>query len=237
MTKPRPQRNWRNTLENKYSQHKHTTMGYTIEGTFNQVVKRSGKFGGALVVFEGHPELLVGGFNFNLADLPAAGDVLPCGTPVYCDEAARTIVPVITGKVTAVDGTKVTIDDHGFGNIAFKVGATVAELGDNLATAAENYATIASIDGNEITLSAAVTGLAVGDILVEVDATTKKVKAVPNALLPYDVVPAPDAISVDGDGMIGNSRPVLTRRMPPINDAIKAAVQANGHKIVFSDRK
>lgn len=209
-----------------------------IEGTFNQIVKASKNYGGALVVFEGHPQLLVGGFNFNLEDLPAAGDVLPCGTPVYCDEAntGRTITPVMTAKVLAISGTTVTLEDHGFGNVPFKVGATVAELPANLATAAENYATIASKEGNVLTLSGAITGLAVGDILVEVDATSKKVKAVPNALLPYDVVRDANAISVDGDGMIGNDRPVLERRMPAINDAIKTAVQANGHNIVFSNR-
>ncbi len=206
-------------------------------GTFNQTVKASTNFGGALVVFEGHPELLIGGFNFNLDNLPAAGEVLPCGTPVYCDESARTITPVITAKVLAISGTTVTIEDHGFGSVPFKVGATVAELPADLSSAAENYATIASKEGNVLTLSAAVTGLAVGDVLAEVDATSKKVKAVPNALLPYDVVRDPYAISVDGDGMIGNDRPVLERRMPAINDAIKAAIQANGHKITFSNRK
>lgn len=209
-----------------------------IEGTFNQTVKASKSFGGSLVAFEGHPQLLVGGFNFVLDDLPSPGDVLPCGTPVYCNEAsnARSITPVITAKVLAVSTTKVTVEDHGFGSVPFKVGATVAKLGANLGTAAENYATIASKDGNVLTLSAAVTGLSANDILVEVDATTKKVKAVPNALLPYDVVRDANAISVDGDGMIGNDRPVLERRMPAINDAIKTAVQANGHNITFSNR-
>ena len=48
-----------------------------IKGTFNQIVKASAKFGGALVVFEGKPELLVGGFNFNKDDLPAPGDLVP----------------------------------------------------------------------------------------------------------------------------------------------------------------
>jgi hypothetical protein len=31
-----------------------------IKGTFNQIVKANGKFGGALVVFEGKTELLIG---------------------------------------------------------------------------------------------------------------------------------------------------------------------------------
>ena len=208
-----------------------------VKGTFNQIVKASAKFGGALVVFEGKPELLVGGFNFNLEDLPAAGDVLPCGTPVNCDESTRVITPIITGKVESVNSTEVTLKDLGFGQTAFKVGSTVAVLGSDLTVAAENYATIASKDGNVITLSAAITGLAAGAILVEVDATSKKVKAIPNALTPYDIVRDANAISVDGDGAYKNDRPVLERRMPAINDAIKAALVAAGCNFKWSDRK
>lgn len=208
-----------------------------IQGTFNQIVKASGKFGGALVVFEGKPELLVGGFNFDLNDLPAPGVVLPCGTPVNCDEATRKITPVITAKVLTVSTTKITVADNGFGQAPFAIGATVAELPANLATAAENYATVVSVEGNEITLSAAITGLAANDVLVVVDATSKKVKAVPNALTPYDVVRDANAISVDGDGMWKNDRPILERRMPAVNDAIKTALANAGCQFKWSNRK
>lgn len=208
-----------------------------IKGTFNQIVKASGKFGGALVVFEGKPELLIGGFNFNLNDLPAPGDVLPCGTPVNCDESTRVITPIITGLVESIDGTAVTLKDLGFGQTAFKVGSTVAVLGSDLSVAATNYATIASKEGNVITLSEAITGLAANSILVEVDATSKKVKAIPNALTPYDIVRDPNAIAVDGDGAYKNDRPVLERRMPAINDAIKAALVAAGCQFKWSNRK
>lgn len=208
-----------------------------IKGTFNQIVKANKRFGGALVVFEGKPELLVGGFNFNLSDLPAPGDVLPCGTPVNCDEATRVITPVITGKVESIDGTTVTVKDLGFGQTAFKVGSTVAKLGSDLTQAASYYATVSSKEGNVLTLSGAITGLAANDILVEVDATSKKVKAVPNALIPYDIVRDANAISVDGDGAYKNDRPVLERRMPAINDAIKTALANAGCQFKWSNRK
>lgn len=208
-----------------------------IKGTFNQIVKASQKFGGSLVVFEGKPELLVGGFNFNLDDLPAPGDVLPCGTPVHCDETTREITPIITAKVESVDGTTVTLKDLGFGQTAIKVGATVAELGSDLTQAATYYATVTSKEDNVLTLSGAITGLTAGDILVEVDADSKKVKAIPNALTPYDIVRDANAISVDGDGAYKNDRPVLERRMPAINDAIKAALVAAGCQFKWSDRK
>lgn len=211
-------------------------------GTFNQVIKTGAKkMGGALVVFEGHPQLLVGGFNYDLNDLPPAGVVLPCGTPVYCDEANRTITPLVTAKVKTIGtGKTLVLEDNGFGMTAFKVGDTIGRIPSDLTQAVgENdfSGEVTAVDGNTITVSTSTSVLIVGDILVQIDATTSKVKVVPNAITPYDVVRDADAISVDGDGMIGNDRPLLERRMPPYNDALKAAVQANGHKLTFSNRK
>ena len=209
-----------------------------INGTFNQIVNGSGKFGGTLVVFEGHPQLMVGGFNFNLADLPEPGVVLPCGTPVYCDEAARTITPVITAKVKTIDTTnkKITFEDNGFGAVPFKVGDILATFTD-FSTAATNTCTVTAVDGNVVTLAANLTGGAVGQVLVQVDATSSKPKATPNALTPYDIVRDADAVSVDGDGMIGNDRPILERRMPPVSDAIKTALKNAGCNFYWSNRK
>jgi len=207
-------------------------------GTFNQVIKGSGKtFGGALVVFEGHPQLLVGGFNYDLNELPPAGVVLPCGTPVYCDEANRTITPIITAKVKSRQGTKITFETYGFDQCAFKVGDVIGMLPENLSQASEAYGTVAAVDGNSVTLQTEVPSMTANGIIAVLNPSTHKIKALPNAITPYDVVRDADAISVDGDGMIGNDRPLLERRMPPYNDALKAAVQANGHKLTFSNRK
>ena len=210
-----------------------------INGTFNQIVKGSAKFGGTLVVFEGHPQLMVGGFNFALTDLPEPGVVLPCGTPVFCDEVNRTITPIITAKVKAIgtDTKVVTLEDNGFGATPVKAGQVLGIFPASVTTAATKYGTVASVDGNVITLSAAITDLAVGDVLVVVDGTTKKIAAVPNALTPYDIVRDADAVSVDGDGMIGNDRPILERRMPVVNDAIKTALQDAGCNFYWSNRK
>lgn len=220
---------------------------------YDQVLKASGSMGGALVVFEGQPQLLVGGFDFDRSDLPGAGVVLPCGTPVNCDEASRKITPLITLKVKAVDGTdakKVELVSNGFNGPAVKVGDNVAIINNTLDHEYENttgesasttFAKVVSVDGFNIELEAALTGLAANNILVVVkkneDTGKAAIKAVPNALLPYDKVYDAAATIVRGDGMIGNDMPVLERRMPPITDAIKTAVQANGHKITFSNRK
>lgn len=221
-----------------------------IKGTPNQVVQFSGKIGGALRVFEDKVELLVGGFNFDLNDLPAPGVVLPCATPVNCDEATRKIVPIITAKVAAIDGsdaTKVTLAKVGLNVPAVKVGMKVAIINDTLTTQYQNaensikFATITAIADDVITLSDALTGLAVDNILVEVveDETTHKaaIKAVPNALLPYDSVRDEKAISVDGDGAYSSLAPVLERRCPAINDAIKKALADAGCTFKWSNRK
>ena len=228
-----------------------------IQGTFNQVVKASGNFGGTLVVFEGKPELLVGGFNFDLDDLPAPGVVLPCGTPVNCDESTRKITPLITAKVASIvadtDSKKIKLVDNGFGSTPFKVGDLVAEINDTLANeytntpaagstpASYTFVKVVEVDGLTITLENAISGLAANDILVQVaeDNTTHKgaIKATPNALLPYDVVRDGNAISVDGDGMWANDRPILERRMPIVTDAIKTALKNAGCVFKWSNRK
>lgn len=209
---------------------------------YDQVLKASGKFGGTKVVFEGKPELLIGGFDFDLADLPGAGVVLPCGTPVYCDEANRTITPLITLGVEAVNGTEVTLVNNGFNGPAVKVGNAVAIINDTLTNeyASGAYATVTAIDGHKITLSAALTGLAANSVLVVVkvaESGKAAVKAVPNALLPYDKVYDAAATIVHGDGMWKNDRPVLVRRMPPITFAIKTALAIAGCQFKYSDRK
>ncbi len=208
-----------------------------INGTFNQTVKANRKFGGAVVVFEGKPELLIGGFSFNIDDLPAPGDVLPCGTPVYCDEETRTIVPVIVGTIEAVDTSAktITIADHGFGQAAFKVGDSVGLLG-SFDTVATSYATVTSKENNILTLTGNITSASVGAVIVALD-DSHKPKATPNALLPYDVVRDADAVSVDGDGAWKNDRPVLTRRMPAFNNIIKTALENAGCQFKFSNRK
>lgn len=228
-----------------------------INGTTNQVIKASKNVGGARVVFEGHPELLVGGFNFNLNDLPAAGVVLPCGTPVNCDEANRTIKPLITAKVSSIvadtDSKVLMLADNGFGATPLKVGDYVAEINDTLTHEYQNteasgadpavytFVKVVAVDGLKITLENAISGLAANDILVQVveNTSTHKaaIKAVPNALLPYDVVRDENAVSVDGDGMWSNDRPVLERRMPVLTAAIKTALANAGCQFKWSDRK
>ena len=104
---------------------------------------------------------------------------------------------------------------------------------------------VESINGTAVTLkdlgfgqTAFKVGSTVAILPEDLDqADSKKVKAIPNALTPYDIVKAPDAISVDGDGMYKNDRPVLERRMPAINQAIKDALLFYGCQFKWSNRK
>lgn len=213
-----------------------------MNGTFNQRVQFSGKIGGTRKVFEGQVKLLPGGFNFDIADLPTYGNALPAGTPVYCDDETREIKPIYTFKPYAASaGTEVKVA-KGFEGTRAKVGMTIAVAGDDLATAASATAEVTAIDSTAsdydvVTVGAALT-VKDTDILIQVDKTTKKLVATPNALLPYDVALDEDAVAADGDGAWNCMEyPVLENRMPPVNDAIKKALADAGCFFRFSKRK
>lgn len=205
-----------------------------IQGTFNQIVKASGKFGGARVVFEGKPELLVGGFNIDLNNLPEPGGVLPCGTAVYANETTREAIPFITAKVARLSEGNVIFEDNGFGDIPFKVGDVIGIPGEEGETVSAK-ASIVAKDGNTVTLSGAITGMQAGTILVKI--IDGKTPHYPNGLIPYDIVRDPNAISVDCDVMWANDRPILTRRMPPLPAGVALSLQSAGCKFWFSERK
>ena len=230
----------------------------TVKGSPGQIVKFKGEVGSSLRVFEDKVEVLVGGFTFDKNDLPAPGDVLPCATPVYCDEAAdaRSITPFITGRVASISGEDakvVTFANVGLVRPAFKVGSKVAIINSTLTHEYQNtaavgetpasyaFVTIVGYDGNVATLDNELDSLSADDILVEVseDETTHKatVKCVPNALLPYDKVYDENATIVYGDGCYTCLAPVLERRCPPMTDAVKAALAAGGCTFKWSPRK
>lgn len=211
-------------------------------GTFNQRVEFSGKIGGVRKVFEGQVKLLVGGFSYDLNDLPAAGNVLPAGTPVQVDEQARTIKPLIAFEVVEIDSSdskKIKVKSYGEG-ARMKAGMKLGIIPSTLTSTASANTTVSSFtlgEGeNEIILAAALTGLQVGSIIVELG-TDNKVKAVPNALTPYDICLGNDAVACDGDAAWACLEfPVLERRMPVINEAIKKSLADAGCFFRFSNR-
>lgn len=196
-------------------------------GTFNQSVRYSSKIGGYRKVFEGHVSLLVGGFAFDVNDLPEAGNVLPAGTPVCVDEEARTIKPLYGFKVLKNEGTSLTVE-KGLSGTRAKVGMTIE--GQKVVSIDKS-----ANDRDVLTLSAAVASIKQGDVVYgTVDG--KDIKAKVNALTPYDICLDPHASSADGDGAWTSDFPVLETRMPPITDEVKKALNSNGCFFRFSNR-
>ncbi len=212
-----------------------------IQGTFNQQVQFDGRIGGYRRVFEGQVKLLVGGFRYDLKDLPLPGNVLPAGTPVYCDEEARTIVPLRTFKVVAVDGNKVHVEKF-FAGTRGKVGESLIIVPDDFANAAKAAMAVSEIDNSNsgydiLTVDEVPTGVGVGSILC-IGNEDKTARCVPNTITPYDTCISKEAVAVDGDGAWNcMDFPVLERRMPPITDSIKKALADAGCFFRWSNRK
>lgn len=213
-----------------------------ISGTFSQNVKFNGKIGGSRRVFEGKPELLTGGFNFDLKDLPEAGSVLPAGTPVFVDELKRTIKPLQTFAVKEVSGNTIKIVKSVGGvstGTRVKAGDNLVILGNDLGTAGTAIA-VSAVDGShedyDILTVNAVTGVSETTILAMAQ-TDGKPYCVPNALLAYDKCLAANAYEAYGEAAFFCARPVYERRMPPINDAVKKALVNAGCFFRFSQSK
>ena len=214
------------------------------QGTINNYVKWSKNWGGVRKCYEAKPTLLVGGFDCKIADMPLYPNAMAAGTLVFADETAgvRSIVPLFTFKVTAVDSENntITVEKFETGSIA-KSGMKLIVVGSDLATAAAKVATIASIDASALDVDVltvdSVEGISVGDVLAEAGAD-KKVKVVPNALTYCDNVLDPDAYAIAVDAVWNCiDKPVLERRMPPLTASLKKALADNGCFFRFSNRK
>lgn len=195
-------------------------------GTFNQSVRFSAKLGGYRKVFEGHTSLLVGGFNWDLNDLPTAGNVLPAGTPVFVDEEARTIKPLYGFLVEKVDAANLTVVKDGSGTRA-KVGMTI---GGKKVTSIDS----SNKEFDVLTMESAVSGNK-GDVLYGT-MDGKDIKAKVNGLTPYDICLDNHAHSADGDAAWFCDFPVLVTRMPPVTDEVLKALNSNGCFFRFSKR-
>ena len=211
-------------------------------GTLNNYVKWSRKFGGVRKCFEGKPIIAVGGFMIDTSLMPVNGNAMAAGTLVFADEVARTIVPLYTFKVKSVDANAKTITVEKFetGSIA-KAGMKLIVVGDNLSTAAVNASTIVSINSDasdvDVLTVDAVTGITEGDVLAEAGADNK-IKVVPNGLTCCDNVLDSDAYAMDID-YVWNcmEKPVLENRMPPLTASLKKALRDNECYFRFSPRK
>lgn len=219
------------------------------QGTINNYVKFSKSWGGVRKCYEGKPTVAVGGFMCDKDLMPTNGAAMAAGTLIFADEVARTIVPIYTFKVLAVNTVQKTVKVEKFetGSIA-KVGMKLLVVGDDLTQAVSNIATVTAVDSSNadydlLTMDAVVADsnafIAEGDVLAEAKSSeVKKIKAIPNGLTYCDNVLDPDAYAIDVD-YVWNcmEKPVLENRMPPLTASLKKALRDNECYFRFSNRK
>lgn len=150
--------------------------------------RKKHSFTGSRPIFTGSPSKVIGGFNLDRSNQNFDdGDIIPGGVLAIANEETRLVQVIKTAKVAEVDSEDaklVTLEVDEFYAPFFAVGDMILKAGAT-ATAITSVPTIKKIEekGNiyKITLSAAITGLAKGDVLEEVisdgDATTPKSKS------------------------------------------------------------
>lgn len=181
------------------------------------------------------------GFTLPLANVPLAKEgFLPAGIPLVCDESNHTAVPLKIAKVVKVSGKTVTIAlNDEFSLYPFLVGESVIKMGATLTTAGTASVIDAisiSADGKntEITLSVAISGLAVDDyiMLSKDDGSTY---GEPNAILAFPIYKDIDAIAVFGNAAIKlTDGEIYERRIPEMPELVKTALLNNGCSFTFS---
>lgn len=210
-------------------------------GTTNNYFNWSTNCGGVRKCYEGKPAVAVGGFKVDIDLLPINAAV-PAGTLVHADEEARTIIPIYTFKVTAVDASAntITVEKYETGSLA-KLNMTLFPIGEDYTASSESVVHVEGIDSSnadyDVLTVDAVSDVAVGDVLVEAG-DDEKIVAVPNGLTYCDTVRDEKASAVDLD-YVWNcmEKPVLERRMLPLTDSLKKALRDNECYFRFSNRK
>ena len=137
--------------------------------------RKTDSFTGQRPVFTGSPSIVPGGFNLDVTNQRFnVGDIIPIGTVAKFDEQTRLVQILKTAEVVDIDSddTKiVSLKVAEFFKPVFCVGDKIAKAGAISGTYA-NAISITAINKTKstyvITLSAAISGLAVGDTLEEV---------------------------------------------------------------------
>lgn len=203
--------------------------------------KRTKSFAGTRPVFTGAPSLEIGGYTLDKTNQAFnVGDVIPAGTMLIPDESTKKVLVVKTAKVKSVNSTKVTLVSDDFVTPIFAVGDHVAKAaGGNYADAPTITAIEDGDNGYIVTLSSAIDGLAVNDILEEVvkDSNNKAAFRVGTAISTSHVEVTQDEVCV---GVCKDTMQyaVYERRIPPVRSALKTGdlLTANVH-IRFTQSK
>lgn len=203
--------------------------------------RRTASFTGMRPIFTGSPSVVMGGFNLDVQNQSfKVGDVIPAGTLAIKNEATRLVQVIKTAKVVDVDvdnANVVTLYVDEFYAPIFAVGDLILKA-DAAATAIASVPTVTAIEHKKgvykITLSAAISGLAAGDVLEEVisDGENSKSRGKANSVIIRDeeVDEFETGIDVTADTM---QYAMYEKRVPPIpasqKDATGDYLAANPH--------
>ena len=175
---------------------------------------RKKSFAGSRPVYTVSPVVEIGGYTIDKTKQNlVVGDVIPEGTLVVHDDETRKVVLVKTGKVT--------LESNDFMNPNFAPGDKVAKAaGGAYASAISIVSVVDGDDGYVVTLSAAISGLAVGDVIGEVvkDGSNNSAFPVGTALTISPVEVKQEEILVDITANTGNGA-CFIRRILPIHAA------------------
>lgn len=210
--------------------------------------RKTASFTGRRAIFTGSPSIVQGGFNLDITNQSfAVGDVIPAGSLAIYDEQTRLVKIVRTAKVKEIDADdakKVSLYVDEFFEPCFVSGMYLLKAG-TAATAMTSVPTISKIEKSknvyQITLSAAISGLAVGDVLEEVvsdGASTAKSKEIGTAnavtITDVEVEEFETAVDVTNDTM---QYALYERRIPAVPDSQKDTTKSflkNNPHIKFS---
>jgi hypothetical protein len=210
--------------------------------------RKTASFTGMRPIFTGSPSIVQGGFNLDVDGQKfRVGDVIPAGTLAIFNETTRKVQVIKTAKVVEIDNEnnkKVTLYIDEFYAPCFAVGDSVLKAGAISGTLA-SAPTITAIDNGKclnntgnvyvVTLSAAISGLKAGDVLVEVVADSSKnavERGKANSVLfkEYEVGEFETGVDVSADTM---QYALYERRVPPIptsqKDSTGMFLSANPH--------
>lgn len=200
---------------------------------------RRKSFTGHRPIFTGSPSIVTGGFNLDKTSQSyAVGDVIPAGSLAIFNEQTRLVKIVKTGKVFDVDADDakiVTLVTDEFYQPVFAVGEKVLKTVTGTFADAPSITKIEKTDTlMKITLSAAITGLATGDVLVQVVNSSDNAALIGDAnsvtFADIDVREYETPVDVTADTM---QYEMYERRVPPIpasqKDTTGRFLKANPH--------
>ena len=203
--------------------------------------RKTASFTGTRPIFSGSPSIVPGGFNLDVANQQfAVGDVIPAGTLAIANEETRKVQIVRTAKVVEINAedskvVRLLVDE--FFAPCFAVGNKVLKAGAVSGTfAAAPQITKIEKNGNSyvVTLSAAISGLAAGDTIVEVVNNGGNAAEIGKAntvtIRDEEVSEFETSVDVTADTM---QYALYERRVPPIpasqKDSTGAFLAANPH--------